>query len=141
MNLLPCTQMQPSISNGHCYLLAKHLTLKMSISIVLSGAVMVIFLSICRSLIKWSNLFEPFHDIMMQSILEVVDVTRSSNVHGIDQNQAIRDTAFSNYFLNITSDATNFISFFRVYPNFFDISCGLASNEFFPCCGKTIGGC
>ena len=66
---------------------------------------------------------------MMQSILEVVDVTRSSNVR-IDQNQAIRDTAFSNYFLNITSDATNFISFFRVYPNFFDISCGLASNEF-----------
>ena len=62
----------------------------MGITIVLPGAMMAVFLSLLAiGATKWNYTLQPIHDIVVQTVFEVVDIDAGGNVHRVHQDQTI----------------------------------------------------
>ena len=122
VNLLPRPQMQAPIPYRHRDLLTKQLPLQVCITVVLSGAVVVVFFPLATvASVEGSQFFEPGHDVVVQPILQVVDITRGCDVHRIDQNKTIRNSTFSDHPFNVSGNADDFIALVGVDVQFFHV--------------------
>lgn len=130
VNLLPSSQMELPVTNRHRDLLTKELSFQVGIAVVFSGSMMLVFIPILTvNSVKWSDLFYPLHDVVMQSMFEIVHVDRCGDVHRVDQHQTISNPALSNYAFDLACDAHDFVPVAGVHMNFFHVGGCLTRDE------------
>lgn len=131
MNLLPCSQMELPVSHGHRDLLAQQLTLEVSIAVVFTRSMMLVFFPLATiDTVERCYFFQPLHDVVVQPVFKIVHVTRSGDVHGIDQDQAVHNAALSNDAFHISCDAHDLVSVLGVHVHLFNVRGCLPGDEF-----------
>ena len=95
--------------------MSEELAFEVGIAIVLTRSMMTVFragapiYTIGRGI-----LLQPVHDVSMKAVFKVVDIDGGGDVHGVDQNQSIGHTGFTDDALDLISDAANLVALGRV---------------------------
>ena len=125
VNLLPRPQVQAPVAHRHRDLLTQQLSLEMGIPVVLPRAVVVVFLPLPTvAAVEGCQLLEPRHDVVVQTVLQVVNIARGGDVHRVDQNQTVHDAAFGDDPFDVSGDADDFIALLGVDVQFFHVGGG-----------------
>src|SRR5688500_10910726 len=77
------------------------LPFQMGVGVVFAGAVVMVEV---RIRVEGGELLQPFYEIVMKAALVVVDKDGGGNVHGVNEDDAFLDAAFSDASLDIAGD-------------------------------------